>query len=72
MGFLQLWRAGLLFVGCVNVSAQCVSYCEARGLQQLQCMGSVVVVQGLSYSAARGVLPGQGSNPCPLHCKVDS
>ena len=29
--------------------------------------GSVVVVHGLSCSAACGIFPDQGSNPCPLH-----
>ena len=34
--------------------------------------GSVVVAHGLSCSAARGILPDQGSNPCPLHRQADS
>ena len=34
--------------------------------------GSVVVAHGLSCSAARGILPDQGSNPCPLHWQADS
>ena len=29
--------------------------------------GSAVVAHGPSCSAARGILPDQGSNPCPLH-----
>ena len=29
--------------------------------------GSAVVAHGPSRSAARGTLPGQGPNPCPLH-----
>ena len=29
--------------------------------------GSVAVAHGPSRSAARGILPNQGSNPCPLH-----
>ena len=29
--------------------------------------GSVVVAHGLSCSAACGIFPDQGSNPCPLH-----
>ena len=41
----------------------------ARGLQNV---GSVVVVQGLSCSAACGIFPDQGSNPCPLHWQADS
>ena len=34
--------------------------------------GSVVVAHGPSCSAACGILPGQGSNPCPLHWQGDS
>ena len=33
--------------------------------------GSVVVAHGLSCSAACGIFPGQGSNPCPLHWQAD-
>ena len=57
---------------------------QARGLQQLrhsgsvvvahglQSTGSVVVAHGLSCSAACGIFPDQGSNPCPLHWQADS
>ena len=34
--------------------------------------GSVVVAHGPSCSAACGIFPDQGSNPCPLHWKADS
>ena len=34
--------------------------------------GSAVVAHGLSCSAACGILPDQGSNPCPLHWQADS
>ena len=34
--------------------------------------GSVVVAQGPSGSAACGIFPDQGSNPCPLHWQADS
>ena len=33
--------------------------------------GSVVVAYGLSGSAACGIFPDQGSNPCPLHWQAD-
>ena len=33
---------------------------------------SVVVVHGLSCSAACGIFPDQGSNPCLLHWQADS
>ena len=39
----------------------------ARGLQELQCVSSVVVAHELRCSAARGIFPDQGSNPCPMH-----
>ena len=34
--------------------------------------GSVIVAHGLSCSAACGIFPDQGSNPCPLHWQTDS
>ena len=34
--------------------------------------GSVIVAHGPSCSAACGIFPDQGSNPCPLHEQVDS
>ena len=34
--------------------------------------GSVVVAHGPSGSAACGIFPDQGSNPCPLHRQADS
>ena len=37
-----------------------------------RCPGSVIVAHGPSRSAARGILPDRGSNPCPLHWPADS
>ena len=34
--------------------------------------GSAVVAHGPNCSAACGILPDQGSNPCPLHWQADS
>ena len=34
--------------------------------------GSAVVAHGPGRSAARGIFPDQGSNPCPLHWQADS
>ena len=34
--------------------------------------GSVIVAHGLSRSAACGIFPDQGSNPCSLHWQADS
>ena len=38
----------------------------------LRSMGSAVVAHGPSCSMACGILPDQGSNPCPLHWQADS
>ena len=37
-----------------------------------RCAGSVIVAHGPSFSAACGIFPDQGSNPCPLHWQADS
>ena len=37
-----------------------------------RCAGSVVVAHGPSCSAACGIFPDQGSNPCALHWQADS
>ena len=34
--------------------------------------GSVIVAHGPSCSAAYGIFPDRGSNPCPLHWQADS
>ena len=54
---------GLQYLWCMG------SAVVARGLQST---GSVVVAHGLSWSAARGIFPDQGSNLCPLHWQADS
>ena len=37
-----------------------------------RCAGSAIVAHGPSHSAACGIFPDQGSNPCPLHWQADS
>ena len=37
-----------------------------------RCAGSVIVAHGPSCSAACGIFPDQGPNPCPLHWQADS
>ncbi|KAJ8790387.1 hypothetical protein J1605_021464 [Eschrichtius robustus] len=37
-----------------------------------RCAGSVIVAHGPSCSAACGIFPDQGSNPCSLHWQADS
>ena len=34
--------------------------------------GSAIVAHGPSCSAAHGIFPDQGSNPCPVHWQADS
>ena len=56
---------------------QAFSSCGEQGLLLLwstgsRRAGSVVVAHGPSCSAACGVFPDQGSNPCPLHWQEDS
>ena len=56
------------------------SWCAGLSLSQplllrgtgSRCAGSVVVAHGPSCSAACGIFPDQGSNPCPLHWQADS
>ena len=75
---------GLRF--CVRAFSSCgkwghsSSWCTALSLSSpllLQSTGSrragyVVVAHGPSCSAACGIFPDQGSNPCPLHWQADS
>ena len=55
---------------CAGLSLRGLSRCGAQApdaqAQQLWLTG------GPSRSAARGILPDQGSNPCPLHRQADS
>ena len=44
----------------------------ACGLSGCGSQALVVVAHGLSCSAACGILPDQGLNPCPLHLQADS
>ena len=68
--FLQLHQAGsILQVWCLGFSLQWLPLSSAGSRR----MGSAVVVHGLSYSMARGIIPDQGSNPGsmdsqPLDC----
>ena len=41
-------------------------------LRLLTAVASLVVEQGLSYSAAWGIFLDQGLNPCTMHWQVDS
>ena len=64
-----MWRAG----ATLHRGAR-ASHCRSLSLRSTDSRraGSVVVAHGLSCSAACGILPDQGSNPCPLHRQADS
>ena len=68
-GFLQLWQAG----ATLHRGARASHY---RGLSLWTTgsrrAGSVIVAHGPSCSAACGIFPDQGSNPCVLHWQADS
>ena len=74
-GFLQLLWAGAALCECAGFSLRWLvaeHKLQVCGLQQLQHSGSVLVVHGLSCSAACGIFPDQGLNPRPLHWQADS
>ena len=67
--FSSCGKRGPLFIavrGPLTVAASLVA--EHR----LQSAGSAIVAHGPSCSAACGIFPDQGPNPCPLHWQADS
>ena len=62
-------RAG--FRSCGTWAQQLWHVGSAVAARGLQSTGSVAVAHGLSCSAACGIFPDQGSNPCPLHWQAD-
>ena len=69
-GLLQLWQAGAtLHRGARGLSLSRPLLLRSTGSRRA---GSVAVAHGPSCSAACGILPDQGSNPCPLHWQADS
>ena len=54
---------------CAGLSLSRPLLLRSRGSRRT---GSVIVAHGPSRSAACGILPDQGSNPCPLHWQADS
>ena len=54
---------------CVGLSLSRPLLLRSRGFRHA---GSVIVAHGPSCSAACGILPDQGPNPCPLHWQADS
>ena len=68
-GPLQLWQAG----ATLHRGAQASHYhgLSCCGAQAPDAQAQQLMAHGPSRSAARGILPDQGSNPCPLHWQVD-
>ena len=67
--FSSCSKRGPLFIamrGPLTIAASLVAK------HRLRSAGSVIVAHGPSCSAACGILPVQGSNPCPLHWQADS
>ena len=56
---------------CSAQAAHCGSF-SCCGARALGARASVVVARGLSCSAACGIFPDQGSNPCSFHWQADS
>ena len=69
--FVSVRRLSLVAASGGHSSSQCVGLSLSWPLllrsTGSRCAGSVVVAHGPSCSAACGILPDQGSNPCPLH-----
>ena len=84
--FIYLYRLCWVFVSVRGLSlvaasgdhssSRCADLSPSRPLllrsTGSRCAGSVIVAHGLSCSVACGILPDQGSNPCPLHWQADS
>ena len=80
-GYFSLWCTGfwlrwLLLLWSMGPRALRLQPLLHKGLGtatwSLYSTGLIVSAHELSCSSACGVFPDQGSNPCPLHCKMDS
>ena len=74
--FVSVQRLSLVAVSGGHSSSRCAGLSVSRPLLLRSTgsrgAGSVVVAHGLSCSAACGIFPDQGSNPCSLHWQADS
>ena len=74
--FVSVRRLSLVAASGGHSSSRCAGLSLSRPLLLRRTgsrrAGSVVVAHRPSCSAARGIFPDQGSNPCPLHWQVDS
>ena len=67
--FSSCGERGPLFTRCAGLSLSRPLLLRGTGSRRA---GSAIVAHGPSCSAARGILPDQGSNPCSLHWQADS
>ena len=68
-GFLQLRQVGAILHRGARASHYHGLSLRSTGSRRA---GSAIVAHGPSCSAACGILPDQGANPCPLHWQADS
>ena len=73
--FVSVRGLSLVVASGSHSSSRCVGFSLSRPLllrgTGSRHAGSVVVAHGPSCSAACGIFPDQGSNPCPLHWQAD-
>ena len=67
--FSSCGKRGPLWSRCAGLSLLRPLLLRSTGSR---CAGLVVVAHGPDCSAACGILPDQGSSPCPLHWQADS
>ena len=74
--FVSVRGLSLVVASGGHSSSPCVGLSLSRPLllwsTGSRCAGSAVVAHGPSCSAARGIFPDQGSDPCLLHWQADS
>ena len=74
--FASVWGLSPAAVSGSHSSSRCAGLSLSRPLLLRSTgsrrAGSVIVAHGPSCFAACGILPDQGSNPCPLHWQADS
>ena len=71
-----MWGLSLVAASGGHSSLRCAGLLLSRPLllrsTGSRCTGSAIVAHGPSRSVACGILPDQGTNPCPLHWQADS
>ena len=68
-GFLSLHEQRLLFIAVCELL---IAVASLLSVHRLYAWASVVATLRLGFSAVCGIFPGQESNQCPLHCKMNS